>query len=48
MNLNIFESCVNLLAIATNETTSGNLNYVVVGLIVIVLILVTVTLKNNK
>ncbi len=55
MNLNIFEnlnmnlsSCINTLAIVTNETTSGNLNYVVIGLIVVVLVLVIVTLKNNK
>ncbi len=55
MNLNIFEildmnlsSCINMLAIANNQTTSGNLNYVVIGLIVIVIILVVVTLKNNK
>ena len=55
MNLNIFEnfnmnlnSCIETLAIANNKTTSGNLNYVVIGLIVVVLILVIVTLKNNK
>lgn len=45
MNLN---SCINFLAIATNETTSGNLNYIVIGLIVVILILVIVTMKGNK
>ena len=55
MNLDIFNSfsmklnsCINILAIATNKTTSGNLNYVVIGLIVIVIILVIVTMKGNK
>jgi len=55
MNLNIYEilnmnlnSWTNFLAIATNQTTSGNLNYIVIGLIVVVLVLVIVTLKNNK
>ena len=55
MNLNIFEilnmnlnSCINVLAIANNQTTSGNLNYVVIGLIVIVLVLIIVTMKGNK
>ncbi len=45
MNLN---SCIKSLAIVNNQTTSGNLNYIVIGLIVIVVVLVIVTMKGNK
>ncbi len=54
MNLDIFDSLsmnlssCNILAIANNKTTSGNLNYVVIGLIVVIVILVIVTMKSNK
>lgn len=39
---------MNILAVVENKTTSGNLNFVVIGLIVVVLILVVVALKSNK
>ena len=52
MDLNFIDVDMNLysciLAIANNQTTSGNLNYVVIGLIVIIVILVIVTMRGNK
>lgn len=50
MNLN---SCINILAIASraiasNQTTSNNLNYVIIGLVVVIVILIVVTMKGNK
>jgi len=51
MNLDIIDASMNLsscLAIANNKTTSGNLNYVVIGLIVVIVILVIVTMRSNK
>ena len=47
-NLNMNLNSCNFLAIANNQTTSGNLNYVVIGLIVVIVILVIVTMKGNK
>ena len=47
LNMNL-SSCMSTLAIANNQTTSGNLNYIVIGLIVVVVILVIVTMKGNK
>ena len=38
----------NMLAVVENKTTSGSLNYIVIGLIVIVIILVVIALKSNK
>ncbi len=38
----------NILAVVNNETTSGNLNFIVIGLVIIVIILVVIALKSNK
>ncbi|MBQ4634656.1 MAG: hypothetical protein IJB71_04850 [Bacilli bacterium] len=50
MNLN---SCINQLAIvsraiASTQTTSNNLNYIIVGLVVVIVILVIATMKGNS
>ena len=46
-------SCINPLAItskaiATTTTTSNNLNYIITGLVAVIVILVFVTMKGNK
>ncbi len=52
LNMNL-SSCINILAIASraiasNQTTSNNLNYVIIGLVVVIVILIAVTMKGNK
>ena len=50
MNLS---SCINNLAIvsraiASTQTTSSNLNYIIVGLVVVIVVLVIATMKGNS
>lgn len=46
-------SCINFLAIvsraiASAQTTSNNLNYIIIGLVIVIVVLVFVAMRGNK